>query len=79
LTEHEPPERLQKYELMLPEEVTSKFTAPDGTELLPPPVSETITVHVVWVLTGTTPGEQSTLTEDGRFETWRTIVAELLR
>jgi hypothetical protein len=69
LTEHEPPARLQKYELMLPEDVTSKFIAPDGTEPLPLPVSETMTAHVVRVLTGTASGEQFTLTEDGRFET----------
>lgn len=78
-TEHEPPERTQEYEVMLPEDVTLKLTSPDGTELIPAPVSETVTVHVVCVLTGTAPGEQLTLTEDGRLKTSRTVFAELRR
>lgn len=63
---------------MLPKYVTPKSTLPDGTEAMPFPVSDTKAVHKVMVFTGTDVGEQFTLIEDGRFETWRTMVAELL-
>ena len=78
-TEQEPPESAHPDVLKLPEEVTAKFTAPIGTNVVPLPVSETVAVHAVLEFTGTPSGEQFTLMEDGRFVTWRAILAELPR
>ncbi len=73
-TQHEPPESAQAEELKVPEDVGAKFAVPDGTELIPLPVSRTTAVHLVLVFTGAASGEHLTLIADGRFVTWTAVL-----
>jgi hypothetical protein len=77
-TEHDPAESVQIWGSNLPEETCENAMFPEGCEDVPTPASWTIAVHVLFELTGRVAGAQKNEVDDGRFETERTKLVELI-
>ncbi len=64
-------------ELKLPEPLLVKVTVPVGVTVVPADVSVTVAVQVEGAFAGSELGEQTTLTDEERFEAVRVKLPEL--